>query len=335
MKKQDIKIAMFEVQHYEEEFVESYKGQDFLTLTSTKQALSEDTIGHAKGVDGVSVLNRTLLNAQLLNMLKDVGVKHISVRTVGFDNIDLPYAKKLGFSVSHLRYPSHNVADYTVMLILMALRKASETMLNINAGNFAQEIGLRGFEMRSLSVGIIGAGKIGRAVIDRLIGFGCSILVYDEYKDAAIEKVAKYVSLDEIYAKSDIISLLVPLNEHTMHLINTVAIAKMRKSPILVNTARGGVVDTAALLDALDTGRISYAALDVIEDEHLILRPTHGQTVDKNSLLMRTINHKKVLFTPHIAFFTREVCSAMVDAGINSIVLEMGGEQNPNRVLVK
>ena len=325
-----MKIAAFEVKDYELGDFERAKGYG-LQADLHAENLTADNVRLAEGCEGVTTLGFSDLTAPVLEELKKMGVKYLATRTVGFNHIDLEAAKKLGIRVSNAYYEPYNVADFTVMLMLMLLRKAKISVCRALVNDFSLD-GMCGREMRNLTVGIIGAGKIGRAVISNLSGFGCKVLAYDPYAkerpDGAI-----FTDLDSLLKESDIISLHVPLTAANRHLIDGEAIAKMKRGVLIINTARGGLIDTDALIDGLESEQIGGAGLDTIESEegvaHIDLR---ARIVDKRDLFYLK-QFPNVIFTSHYAFFTEEATSAMVECALKSLALFGEGRDNPFEVI--
>ena len=226
-----------------------------------------DPLKHENACDippksAISVNHKAPIDARLIRTLKERGVKYLSTRSVGLDHIDLHAAELAGIYVENVAYSPESVAEYTVMLMLMAIRNAGSILRRVNNYDFRLEE-KRAPELRDMTVGVVGTGRIGKAVIQRLHGFGCAILAYDPHPSLNI----RYVELDELLRQSDLITLHLPLTASTRHLLNRARIARMRRGAILINTARGALIDAAALTDALEHGGIACAALDVVEGE--------------------------------------------------------------------
>jgi D-specific alpha-keto acid dehydrogenase len=272
-----------------------------VTPAITSAAVSESTVISAPGNRCVSVGHKSEITGAMLRALKDAGVEHLSTRSIGVNHIDLRAAARLGMTVENAAYAPDGVADYTLMLILMAIRNAKEIVTSANDNDFRLRT-VRGKELRDLTVGVVGAGNIGNAVITRLEGFGCRVLVSsDRGQDAAVE----FVSLDELLVESDVVTLHLPLNPETHHLIGRREIATMKQGAVLVNTGRGALVDTDALVVALEDGMLGGAALDVLEgEEGLFYFDCTNRPID-NRLLLRLQRLPNVIITPHTAYYTR------------------------------
>lgn len=253
----------------------------------------------------VSVSHTTPLPVPVLRALREAGVEYVSTRSIGLDHIDLAGAAELGITVGNASYPPDGVADFTVLLLLMALRDAPGVLARVDRQDFRLPRS-RPRELRDLTVGVVGAGRIGRAVVDRLRGFGGRVLVCDPGRGG--------LPLDELLAESDVVSLHVPLLPETRHLLGPAQFERMRPGALVVNTSRGGVVDTAALVDALESGRLAGAALDVVEGETGVFSFDRGADPVDDPLLARLLELPNVIVTPHVAFATAGALRATVRA---------------------
>jgi D-specific alpha-keto acid dehydrogenase len=269
--------------------------------TITRDAASDASVVGVPGNRCISVGHKSEISSTTLCALHHAGVEHISTRSIGVNHIDLQAAARLGITVENATYAPDGVADYTLMLILMAIRNAKETVTAAHGCDFRLR-SARGRELRDLTVGIVGAGRIGTAVIRRLHGFGCRVLASSRGgQDAA----AELVPLDELLRESDVVTLHVALNAETHHLIGRREIAAMKPGASLVNTGRGALVDTDALVAALEDGRLGGAALDVLEGEGgLFYSDCTNRPID-HGLLLRLQRLPNVVITPHTAYYTR------------------------------
>lgn len=325
-----MKVISFETKKYELGDFER-AAQYGLDVTLNGESLTQENADLARGYEGVTTLGFSDLSAPVLKRLSEYGVKYVATRTVGFNHVDLTAAERYGIRVSNAHYEPYNVADFTVMLMLMLLRKAKISVCRALVNDFSLD-GMCGKEMRSLTVGIIGAGKIGRAVIGNLSGFGCRILAYDPFLKNGGLNGALACDLDTLYRESDIISLHMPLSEQNRHFIDRTAIAKMKDGVLLINTARGGLINTPDLIDALESGKIGGAGLDTVETEegiaHIDLR---ARVVNRRDLFYLK-QFPNVIFTSHYAFFTEEATSAMVHCALKSFSLWQSGTENPYEI---
>ncbi|MFJ6825582.1 D-isomer specific 2-hydroxyacid dehydrogenase family protein [Streptomyces niveus] len=260
----------------------------------------------------VSVGHRTGITNATLRALGRSGVRYISTRSVGYDHIDVTYAESLGICVGNVAYSPDSVADYTLMLMLMSVRHATSMVRRGDAHDYRLN-DVRGKELRDLTVGVVGTGRIGAAVIDRLRGFGCRSLAHDRHPGTA----ADYVPLDELLRLSDIVTLHTPLNADTRHLLNRRRIGRMKHGAFVVNTGRGSLLDTEALVSALETGRLGGAALDVLEGEEEIFYADRGDEPVESRTLLRLRQLPNVLISPHTAYYTDHALSDTVQ---NSLI---------------
>ena len=264
----------------------------------------------AAGSRCVSVGHRSEVSARTLSALREVGVEHISTRSIGFDHIDLSAADALGMTVENVVYAPDGVADYTLMLILMSIRDATRTTTASSKLDFRLGTA-RGRDLRDMTVGVVGVGSIGSAVIRRLSGFGCRVLANNGGRTA--QATAEFTSLDELLVECDIVTLHLPLNTETHHIIASAQFATMKRGALLINTGRGALVDTPALVAALEQGHLGGAALDVVEgEENLFYTDCADRPVQDGSLL-RLLRLPNVIVTPHTAYFTQRALRDTVE----------------------
>jgi len=276
--------------------------------TITDAAPTEATVELALGDQSVSVGHKTRLSNATLRALSLAGVRYISARSVGLDHIDVEFAKSVGISVEGITYSPDSVADYTLMLMLMAVRHAKSVICRADTHDFRLN-DVRGKELRDLTVGIIGTGRIGTAVRDRLRGFGCRVLTYDNRPQGFTE----HVPLDELLQHSDIVTLHTPLNATTHHLLDRRRIGQLKHGAFVVNTGRGALLDTEALVSALESRRLGGAALDVLEGEEGIFYADFRSRLIGSDTLLRLQALPNVLVSPHTAYFTDHALTDMVE----------------------
>lgn len=282
-----------------------------ITPTITDQALSEDNAALAAGNRCVSIGHKAAVPNSALRALSEAGVEYISTRSIGYNHIDVPYARSVGISVENIAYSPDSVADYTLMLMLMAVRHVKSIARRADVHDYRLNE-VRGRELRDLTVGVVGTGRIGAAVIDRLWGFGCRTLAYDTSPRIS----ADYVPLDDLVQRSDIVTLHTPLTPATHHLLHRRRIEAMKPGAFVVNTGRGALVDTEALAGALDTGRLGGAALDVIEGEEGIFYADHRGKPVGSELLVRLQRMPNVFISPHTAYHTDHALSDTIENSI-------------------
>ncbi len=276
--------------------------------TITAAAVSEVNVELALGNRCISVGHKTQITNSILLALSGAGVKYISTRSIGFNHINVDCARNVGISVENVAYSPDSVADYTLMLMLMAVRNAKSIVSRADIHDFRLD-DVRGKELRDMTIGVIGTGRIGTAVMDRLRGFGCRILACDQ----RLTTSAEYVPLDELLQQSDIITLHTPLNADTTHLINRQRIGRMKRGAFIINTGRGSLIDTEALIPALESGKLGGAALDVLEGEEGIFYFDYREKPIESKLLLRLQELPNVLVTPHTAYYTEHALSDTVE----------------------
>jgi D-specific alpha-keto acid dehydrogenase len=279
--------------------------------TITEASVSEANIGLASGNRCISVGHKTRITDSLLLALSQAGVRYVSTRSIGNNHIDVRYADSVGISVETVAYSPDSVADYTLMLMLMALRQAKSMLRRAEIHDYRLS-DVPGKELRDLTVGVIGTGRIGTAVITRLRGFGSRILAYDVRTGAA----ADYVSLDQLLQQSDVVTLHTPLTAQTHHLLDRRHIEQMKYGAFVINTGRGPLIETEALLQALDNGRLGGAAVDVLEGEEGIFYADCSDKAIESEQLLRLQERPNVIVSPHTAYYTDH---ALRDAVGNSI----------------
>lgn len=291
-----------------------------LSPTITEAAVCEANAELARGHRCVSVNHKTPITGPTLLALRKAGVEYISTRSIGHDHIDLECAERVGISVGNVAYSPDSVADYTMMLMLMAVRHAKSTIRRTDAHDYRLS-DTRGKELRDLTVGVIGTGRIGTAVVDRLRGFGCRVLTHDNRPHAA----AGHVPFDELIALSDIVTLHIPLTVDTHHLLDRDRIERMKPGAYIVNTGRGPLLDSEALLAALESGRLGGAALDVLEGEEGIFYADCRTRQLENEALVRLQRLPNVLISPHSAYDTDHALKEIVENSlINCLSFESG-----------
>jgi D-specific alpha-keto acid dehydrogenase len=283
-----------------------------LVPTITEAAISVAGVTLTGDNRCISVDHKTRVSNPMLLALSEAGVRYLSTRSIGYDHIDLEYAASVGILVENVSYSPDSVADYTLMLMLMVVRGAKATVRRTDAHDYRLD-DVRGKELRDLTVGVIGTGCIGAAVIERLKAFGCRVLAHDSCPTAAVE----YVSLDALLARSDLVTLHTPLTAETHHLLDGARIERMKPGAFVVNTGRGPLLDTRALLRALEDGHLGGAALDVLEgEEGTFYADCRGGPLQHEPLL-RLQQLPNVLISPHTAYYTDH---AMRDAVTNSLL---------------
>jgi len=282
--------------------------------------LNEDNTALVKEEPVVCVFVNDKVNAAVIDILQKKGVRLIALRCAGFNNVDLKAAAAAGIKVVRVpAYSPHAVAEHAVAVLLALNRKIYKSYNRVRDGNFTLN-GLEGFDLYGKTVGVIGTGNIGAVFCRIMLGFGCKVYAHDIYENEELmEMGVKYVSLDTIFAQSEVISLHCPLMESTWHMINEQSIATMKKGVVLINTSRGGLIDTAAVVAALKVGHIGALGIDVYEqEEHLFFQNFSGSII-QDDVLSRLTTFPNVLVTAHQGFFTKEALTQIAEVTLNNI----------------
>lgn len=320
-----MKIFFYALREYDEQkYVEKFSKQYAFEYGFTSDYPSMENVQLAKGYEAISIITNPMY-PDILDAFHNVGVKYISTRSIGYEHIDVGCAHSLGMRVAHVVYSPNSVANYAIMLILMACRNMPWIMKKADCQDYSLK-GKVGKELSASTVGVIGTGNIGKTVVKHLSGFGCRILAYSLFEDDEVKKYAEYVSLNELIKQSDIITLHVPGNAENTHLIDAAAFDKMKDGVIIVNTARGLIIDTQALISALKSGKVGYAALDTFEGEgglYYLNKETLRLDNDNMALLKSFPN---VILSPHMAFYTEQAVSDMVENSIKGLLGFESGE---------
>jgi D-lactate dehydrogenase len=315
-----MKVAVFSTKSYDRQFLTAANADAGHDLVFLETRLSELTVAAAEGAEAVCIFVNDDAGAAVLDALHRRGVRLVALRSAGFNHVDLARARDLGITVARVpEYSPHAVAEHTVALILALNRRIHRAYARVREGNFALD-GLMGFDLNGRTVGVIGTGKIGRLVMRIMAGFGCGILAHDPWPNAEAESLgARYVPLPELLEGSDIVTLHCPLTPETRHLIDVDAIARMRQGAMLVNTSRGAVIDTRAVIHGLKSGRIGSLALDVYEEEGDLFFENLSDEVIRDDVFARLLTFPNVLITGHQAFFTVEALTAIAETTVANI----------------
>ena len=306
---------------------EKYCPQYGIEYDYTTETPCMDNLDLAKGYDVVNVIT-TVFDQPMLKKLHDMDVKCIATRTIGYDHIDVDYAKSLGMGVIHISYSPNSVADYAIMMMLMGLRRMPHIMERANIQDYTLK-GKIGRELPDCTVGVIGTGRIGRTVIRHLSGFGCKMLAYDLYENEEVKQYAEYTDLDTLLKNSDVITLHAPATDDNYHMIDAAAIEKMKQDVVIINCARGALMDTDALIDGMESGKVGFAGLDVVEHESGLYYFNRMGEPLHNPRLAILRSYSNVLVSPHTAFYTEEAVANMAENSIIGAMKYMNGEDTP------
>ncbi|MBG6288447.1 MULTISPECIES: 2-hydroxyacid dehydrogenase [Pseudomonas] len=321
-----MRIILFSNQTYDRDsFLAANHGHGF-ELHFQQAQLRLDTVALAMGFEVVCPFVNDDLSRPVLEHLAAGGTKLIALRSAGYNHVDLAAAHALGLAVVRVpAYSPHAVAEHGVGLVLALCRHLHRAYNRTREGDFSLH-GLTGFDLHGRTVGVIGSGQIGEVFARIMSGFGCHILAYDPYPNRAIEALGgRFVELDELLAQSDIISLHCPLNEATKHLINAQSLARMKRGSMLINTGRGALVDTPALIEALKSGQLGYLGLDVYEEEADIFFADRSDQPLQDDVLARLLTFPNVIITAHQAFLTREALAGIAQTTLSNIAAWQAG----------
>ena len=330
------KIVFFGTHSYDRHaFTDMNADKNFgFQLVYHRSFLDINNADETHGAKAVCIFVNDRADRAVLQKLKDNGVELLALRCAGFNNVDLQAAKDLGIRVVRVpAYSPHAIAEHVMALILTLNRKTHRAYSRTRDGNFALH-GLMGFDLYGKTAGVVGTGKIARVLIGILKGFGMNVVAYDVYEDHEYEKAAgiKYVTMDELYAQSDIISLNCPLTPQNRYLINKDSIAKMKKGVMIINTGRGPLINSEDLVDGLKSGQIGAAGLDVYEEEHDYFYQDRSDHIITDDNLSRLMSLNNVLITSHQAFFTKEAMNNIVNTTLQNVTDYFAGNELVNEV---
>lgn len=322
-----MRVAVYSSKPYDEEFLTAANATHGHELSFFEARLSSDTLPLAAGARAVCVFVNDDLSAPVLHGLFRLGVRSVMLRSAGFNNVDLKTAATLGISVSHVPgYSPHAVAEHCVALVMSLNRQIHRAYNRVREGNFALN-GLMGFDLHGRTVGIVGVGRIGTCFARIMLGFGCRVVASDPYpREECRTMGVEYLPLEEVLAQSDIVSLHLPLTTQTHHFIQAERLASMRDGVMLINTSRGALIDTSAVIDALKQGKVGYLGLDVYEEEEDLFFEDLSDEVLHDDEFSRLLTFPNVLVTGHQAFFTREAMTNISTTTMENLTAAEHGE---------
>ncbi|QYF92973.1 2-hydroxyacid dehydrogenase [Massilia sp. PAMC28688] len=331
-----MKMAVFSAQAYDKRFLEEANRQQPLAggvaLQFHVEALSLQSVMLAKDCDAVCVFVNDQLGAEVLGQLRELGVRAVLLRCAGFNQLDVAAAARLGLFVARVpAYSPEAVAEHALALVLTLNRHTHRAYARVREGNFALD-GLLGSNLHGKTVGIVGLGKIGMAAVRIFAGFGCTILGTDPSVPAEFAAVGQAVPLPELLAASDIVSLHCPLLEQTYHMIDRAALAAMKPGAMLVNTSRGALIDTCAIIDALKARQLGALAIDVYEQESELFFHDHSADIINDDVFQRLLTFPNVLVTGHQGFFTIEAMREIARTTMDNLACHAAGRSCPNAV---
>ncbi|HPN73474.1 MAG TPA: 2-hydroxyacid dehydrogenase [Candidatus Omnitrophota bacterium] len=327
------KIILFDAKPYDREFFDKANEKYGYVIKYVKSHLSDDTALMAEGNDAVCVFVNDKVTARVTDILSGLGIKIVALRCAGYNNVDL----KAVYGRMHLvrvpEYSPYAVAEHALALMMSLNRKTHRAYYRVRDNNFSIT-GLMGFDMKDKTAGVIGTGKIGRVLIGILKGLGMNVIAHDPHPAQEYERKLgfSYVPEDELYSRSDVISLHCPLTRETEHIINRESISKMKRGVMLINTGRGKLIDTKALIEGLKSGQVGYAGLDVYEEEsEYFFEDLSGDFID-DDVLARLMTFPNVLITSHQGFFTEEALSNIADTTLDNIKGFFDGDHLKNEI---
>lgn len=322
-----MKLIAYDCRSDELGYFKTFAQKYGVDLVLSKEDPCPENVTAAKGCPCISMIT-TPMTRELLQQYYDIGVRYVSTRSIGYDHIDRKAAREIGMKIGNVSYTPNSVADYTLMLALMATRKVKAIVRRSEAQDFSLA-GVEGVELHNLTVGVIGTGRIGCLVAKRFAAFGCRVVAYDLFENKELRDIVEYVPLARLFAESDLITMHMPATKENYHLINAKTIASMKDGVFLINTARGTLIDTQAFLDAVESGKIGGAALDVIENETGLYYNNLKNEILTNRERAVLKSYPNVIVMPHTAFYTDQAVSDMVEHSIESCILFARGEKNP------
>ncbi len=328
-----MKVLFFSSKSYDMEFFQKSGNKLHHQLDFLEIPLNEQTAVLAEGYEAVCVFVNDQVNASVLRILAGQGIRLIALRCAGFNNVDLETAAAVGIPVVRVpAYSPYSVAEHTLALILTLNRKTHRAYNRVREGNFSLN-GLMGFDLHGKTVGLIGLGKIGLITAKILTGFGCRVLGFDIARSSEADALGvHFTDTDTIYTESDIVSLHCPLTPQTHHLINADAIARMKKGVMLINTSRGALIDTQAVINGLKTEQIGYVGLDVYEEEEHLFFEDLSATIIQDDVFSRLLSFNNVLVTGHQAFLTTNALNGIADTTLQNITDYEANKELINRV---
>ena len=327
-----IKIAFFDAKDYDKNsFIKSNINEEF-EINYYDTRLTEETVRLADGYDVVCVFVNDDINRKVIDALTKMNVKLIALRCAGYNNVDIEYAYEKIHVVRVPAYSPYAVAEHAMALLLTSIRRIHKAYIRTKDFNFSLS-GLTGFDLHGKTVGVVGTGKIGRIFIDICKGFGMNVIAYDKFP-AEGSKI-EYVTLDEIWERSDIISFHCPLTDENRHMVNEDSIAKMKKGVVLINTSRGALIDVEALVEGIKQRKIGAACLDVYEEESNVFFHDYSNHIVDDDTLARLISMPNVIVTSHQAFLTEEALTNIADTTLDNVKEFFAKEYSKNEICYK
>lgn len=330
-----MQVSVFSAKPHDRRFLAAADPEGRHDLVFLEAPLRPETARLAEGVDAVCPFVNDDCGREVLTRLVQGGTRLLVLRSAGFNHVDVAAAGELGLTVARVpRYSPHAVAEHAVGLILALNRKIHRAYQRVRESNFSLH-GLLGFDLVGRTVGVVGTGAIGEVFARIMAGFGCELLGHDPAPSEACEQLGMdYVALDELFARSDIVSLHCPLTDATRHLVDARALERMRDGVMLINTGRGALVDTPAVVEALKSGRIGHLGIDVYEEEAGLFFEDRSDRIIRDDVFMRLLTFPNVIVTGHQGFFTEEALTRIAETTVDSLTRVEEGRDLPEEVLV-
>jgi len=331
-----VNVAVFSAKRYDRDFLDAANASAGHRITYFDVPLEQETVALAAAYDAVCVFVNDKADAGVLEALSHGGTRLVALRCTGFNNVDLQAAARVGLKVVRVvTYSPYSVAEHAVALLLAINRKIHRAYNRTRDSNFSLD-GLMGFDLHGKTVAVVGTGKIGRVFAQIMLGFGCEVIGYDKYPSPEFEALGvRYAKPGEIGARADIISLHCPLTPETHHIINADTLARAKRGALLINTSRGGLVDTEAAIEALKSGQLGGLAIDVYEQEADLFFRDLSSAIISDDVFQRLLSFPNVIVTGHQAFFTREAVSTICETTINSINEFAAGQPLSNEIVAQ
>ena len=315
---EEMKFAVYGIWDAEREMLAKMSKDLGFEFVVTAEPISMENLQYCDGCDGVSSLGKVNANEELLAALADRGVRYFSTRTIGYNHIDLAAAKKYGIRVCNSSYPPDSVAEFTIMLILLSLRKYKQTLWRQQVNDYSLD-GMKGEVLGRMTIGVFGGGRIGYKVMQILQGFGCRILCCSDDRREDVAAIAEYVDADVLYEQSDLITYHTPYLPSTRHILNDDSLAKMKDGVVLINTARGELFDIKTLIKGIEEKKIGALAMDVFEGEDGIYHENCIADILRNRDMAYLRQFPNVILTPHMAFYTQLSMESMMQISMESL----------------
>ena len=328
-----MKIAFFDTKNYDKPSFDKLAAENGIEIKYFETKLNSDTVELAAGADAVCVFVNDTVDAAVIDRLCELGVKAVALRCAGFNNVDMKHA----FGRIHvMRVPAYSpyaVAEHAMAMLLTSIRRIHKAYIRTRDFNFSLN-NMTGFDLHGKTVGVVGTGRIGRVFIDICRGFGMKVLCYDKFPAEGLDNgdTVRYVGLDELFEKSDIISLHCPLTDETYHMIDGESIGKCKKGVVLINTSRGALVDAEALLAAIKSRKVGAACLDVYEEESDLFFEDNSGHIMEDDTLARLISMPNVIVTSHQAFLTEEALVNIAETTVDNLIGFFKNAQCPNEL---